>query len=657
MKKKILALCMVVSMLAVAIVGGTLAYFTDVKTEDNIFTLGDVEVQLWESNGEGIDNDGIQGNTDYEEWLKEQELVPGVPVEKDVWVKNVGNTPAYIRATITIPKNVTPNWDAAGWTQQSATENADGSVTYVYYYNTALDNENQEATSLLLTSVEIDKYLTEGDFDSDTLTVPVKIEAIQAKGFNTVEEAMKALDNQQLADEDATVVDSKEDLLSALENGGSIALEKNMNFTNPLEIPEGTNATINLNGKTLKAALIAPDADLTIKNGTLNNDNAEKSAVAINSGSLTLENVNVESARHAVRVEGNATVVIESGTYKVTPDSSKTLHALNVSDGGNVIINGGTFIGPKGTSADSGAAVCVQAGSTVTINGGNFSNGKNNTLSASGTLIVKGGTFDQDPSKYVAAGYTVTEKDGKYTVSATSVSDADDLKTALGNGDSVVLEDNIVVSGAVTAAPNGGNEAYGHEIGFAQYGGTIDGNGKTISGENDNEWMIITHGGTIKNLTIDSGERGIVTYSPEENIIIDNVIIDGPGYAINTAEQTEVRLIVTNSTINGWTSFAGLESASFTNCKFGENTKKYWQNMGYDQDYDRLIRPYVTTVLTDCEFEAGYYIDLSKLGTDCMVTIDNCDVNGVVVTAENYSDMITIELPSDRTLADCVIFD
>ena len=29
------------------------------------------------------------------------------------------------------------------------------------------------------------------------------------------------------------------------------------------------------------------------------------------------------------------------------------------------------------------------------------------------------------------------------------------------------------------------------------------------------------------------------------------------------------------------------------NVIFGENSSKYWQNNGYDQDYDCLIRPYV----------------------------------------------------------------
>ncbi len=129
-----------------------------------------------------------------------------------------------------------------------------------------------------------------------------------------------------------------------------------------------------------------------------------------------------------------------------------------------------------------------------------------------------------------------------------------------------------------------------------------------------------------------------------------------PGYAINTTEHSPKKLFVSNSTVKGWTSLAGLEIATFTKCTFGENTSKYWQNMGYDQDYDRLIRPYVTAEFNTCVFEQGYYIDLSALGANCKVTLNGCTTNGTKITADNYEGYITIELPAGRTLADCVIF-
>ena len=49
MKKKILALSLCVVMLAIAIVGGTLAYFTDTKSATNTFAVGNVKIELLES--------------------------------------------------------------------------------------------------------------------------------------------------------------------------------------------------------------------------------------------------------------------------------------------------------------------------------------------------------------------------------------------------------------------------------------------------------------------------------------------------------------------------------------------------------------------------------------------------------------------------------
>jgi len=48
MKKKIVSLCLVVALAATAVIGGTLAYFTDTEDEINVFTLGNVVIDLVE---------------------------------------------------------------------------------------------------------------------------------------------------------------------------------------------------------------------------------------------------------------------------------------------------------------------------------------------------------------------------------------------------------------------------------------------------------------------------------------------------------------------------------------------------------------------------------------------------------------------------------
>ena len=179
------------------------------------------------------------------------------------------------------------------------------------------------------------------------------------------------------------------------------------------------NLTIDLNEKTLNGAILPSTGDITVKNGSIVNANGEYSAIEINSGKLTLENVNINSARHGVRIDGAVEAVINGGEYKLNATSG-TRHAVNVSGAANVTIKDGTFVGPKGTTMDSGSAVCVQSGANVTIEGGNFSGGKNATLGVSGTMTVYGGTFDQDPTAYVPEGYEVSESNGVWCVQEVS---------------------------------------------------------------------------------------------------------------------------------------------------------------------------------------------------------------------------------------------
>ena len=49
MKKKITAIFLCVALVAIAVVGASLAYFTDTDSAKNTFTVGNVKIQLLES--------------------------------------------------------------------------------------------------------------------------------------------------------------------------------------------------------------------------------------------------------------------------------------------------------------------------------------------------------------------------------------------------------------------------------------------------------------------------------------------------------------------------------------------------------------------------------------------------------------------------------
>ena len=137
MKKKIVAICLCVALAAVAVVGASLAYFTDTKAATNTFTVGNVKINLIESrfHREGNDNsgdtsipdptqtasgmkyvtDGHKAFTDDEikadaktyatDYLavKGANMVPGRGVAKCPYVVNTGANDAYVRIRVMVP--------------------------------------------------------------------------------------------------------------------------------------------------------------------------------------------------------------------------------------------------------------------------------------------------------------------------------------------------------------------------------------------------------------------------------------------------------------------------------------------------------------------------------------------------------------------------
>ena len=112
MKKKTMAICLCVALVAIALVGSTLAYFTDTDKETNTFTVGNVKIDLIEE-----ERDGNGGKQDFTQDKKLYPIVGSAQGEKDelgmptaknyvdkmVTIKNTGSEKAYIRAYFAIP--------------------------------------------------------------------------------------------------------------------------------------------------------------------------------------------------------------------------------------------------------------------------------------------------------------------------------------------------------------------------------------------------------------------------------------------------------------------------------------------------------------------------------------------------------------------------
>ena len=112
MKKKLTAVALVVCMLAIMLVGASLAYFTDTDEATNTFTAGGVKIDLIEQERDG--QGGLQ------QFTQNQVLMPivgsaqgekdelGQPVaenyiDKIVTIQNTGKSGAYVRAYFAIP--------------------------------------------------------------------------------------------------------------------------------------------------------------------------------------------------------------------------------------------------------------------------------------------------------------------------------------------------------------------------------------------------------------------------------------------------------------------------------------------------------------------------------------------------------------------------
>lgn len=243
-RKKLVALIMVLALAFTTLVGGTLAYFIDDDEATNTFTVGNVSIELIEEFDE-----------------ENAELMPGKvnAVNKDVWVENDGNNPAWVRLKVYIPSHLdqltTPQYTDDGylvaaafntmhmntlpgveeaWNIEKANKEAvavtegefAGYNEYIFYYNWIV--EPGATTAQLLDQVYLDSKLnnevyfvdntneidyvdyymgnevvftaefTDGEFEGFDLPLDiiVRAEAIQSETFATMEEAWAAFEVQ-----------------------------------------------------------------------------------------------------------------------------------------------------------------------------------------------------------------------------------------------------------------------------------------------------------------------------------------------------------------------------------------------------------------------------------------------------------------------------
>ena len=248
MKKKITAIFLCVALVAIAVVGASLAYFTDTDNATNTFAVGNVEIKLIEQQR------GENGLVPFEQNKKLYPIVGSAQGEKDAYgmptaknyvdkmvtIKNTGTEKAYIRAYFAIPSALDDGYETfnAGlnvlhfnfgnkvkngvvtstegaewiWTHDSKwnyfeTTLSDGIKYNVYYADYYQAVDAGATTEQLVQGVYLDKTFDIKDgkcyafgeevtlddgWDWNNVSCPVFAVACQAEGFDNATDAITA---------------------------------------------------------------------------------------------------------------------------------------------------------------------------------------------------------------------------------------------------------------------------------------------------------------------------------------------------------------------------------------------------------------------------------------------------------------------------------
>ena len=228
MKKKTIALLLVMVLIFGISVGGTIAYLTDTKTVTNTFTVGNVHIKLDEAKtnlaGEPLDGSNAVVALDKAvrtEVGNKYHLIPGMSYTKDPTITVLaGSEKAYVRMQVTVSKSaeldaifgpggadMTAIFGAlgTGWVYKNNVEDTAKNIrTYEFWYTPEVDDSSdipalfQTITvpgvitnDQLATLVE---YNTDGTIKSQ-MTITAVAHAIQSAGFADAAAAWAAWTN------------------------------------------------------------------------------------------------------------------------------------------------------------------------------------------------------------------------------------------------------------------------------------------------------------------------------------------------------------------------------------------------------------------------------------------------------------------------------
>ena len=528
-KRALLASVLSLVICAAMLVGTTFAWFTDSVTSGrNTIVAGnlDVELEYATVDGTGALNDwkSVDGATDL---FADGKWEPGYAQVVYLRVSNLGTLALKYQFSLNITSE-TPGTNVNGeqfllsdYLQYGVVDGRDTAFatradaiaavqnpapldTYTKAGNLAA-GANPEYVALVVYMPET--VGNEANYRGNaipTIALGLNLTATQ----DTVES--DSFDNQYDA---GAAVSTEAELKAALEKGGVVEVWDNISVTQRLTVTADT--VLELNGQTIsfagEYADVGADGDCT--------------PIRVESGNLTITGGTIDAtdaSDYVVPVsvmKAGASVTIDNAMIRVDTPRESCVFAL----GGDVIINGGTFINTSTQDYEYGD------GAPLVLN---LSNG------TPGTITVYGGTFvGRDPAlgddnlggTFVAAGYTsIQTGENTYTVykgsSGSTEAELNDAISAANDGDVVYVGQNLSPNSTLTI-----DRSITLNLGDK----IVDGNNNSSDG--------IKLSGTDKEITIKADNGGvqiknqhcISVFSKNSTITVDggNYSVDGTSNA------------------------------------------------------------------------------------------------------------------------------
>ena len=407
-------------------------------------------------------------------------------------------------------------------------------------------------------------------------------------------------------------------LEAAAQTGGQLTLQEDMVISNTVVVPEGKTLELDLGGHTLSNT-----SDIWDEQGD------QWSYLSVRGGTLIIKNGTIDAKEndcYAIDVQDGGKVIIESGTYK------GNVHAVYVKNG-EIEIKGGTFSVKQKyqdpAKADEFVINCYDASykdgtASVTITGGSFENFNPANCMAEGP-----GT------NFVPEGY-----------SSVKVSDSDPAIYEVVFAE--VADDASQIDNAIAAALASGSKTVKitEPMTFSDENIVLDGKGVTFEG------MPVYFNGkaTVSNLTFANGHNAnkdgsavYVTSGKCSDIIFDNcTFLNSEWDAIQLTDKD-------------------IESVTIKNCTFKNTSQGYrYIHLELRDSGQYTENTAAKLTITGCVFE-NVSSDYCK---DSAITItgfsfDNMDISGNTVkgaganalttsiiwicNGENFSDLMSID--------------